>query len=590
MRDLLASLRDSDASLYPVLAQRWRVNVANLSTLETAQALADAMQDGSLAAGVYDSLDDAARGALQALVGTKDAKMPKAMFTRMYGDIRKPARGIIEREKPHQQPKGPAEALFYRGLVYENYEQAATGARAVLYVPPELLAALPTHRTAYDDLPDVPLPAEGGRVDAGAGPLPDDDLPRLEALDDEDVDAVRPADTSAVDDLLTLLAYVQNNGLALDRGVLPAAFVEAVMAHLLVRDPVRLAFLFEVGIGAGLLAVEEGEAAVQREQARRWLQASRGQQVRALAEAWRVSQLYRELWHVPGLHPEPTGWPYDPAVARAALVGFLRDVVPHEAWWSLDELIVTVKETDPDFQRPNGDYESWYIRNDAGDYLHGFESWDAVEGALLEFYVDGPLHWLGLVDLADDAARLTAYGRAFVDERANWPDPAVTPEPISIAADGTLTASRRAASLDRFQLARFTSWVSPATRDGSAPYTYRLTAQGIQQAAQQGIETTHIAGFINRVLGDSPMPRAIEALLAKWQGGAASAGSATLERLLVLRTTSQAMLDRIVEKPALRRYLGARLGPMAVTVRADQWEALQDALAEEGIDLRQVDS
>ena len=39
---------------------------------------------------------------------------------------------------------------------------------------------------------------------------------------------------------------------------------------------------------------------------------------------------------------------------------------------------------------------SWYIRNDAGEYLSGFESWDAVEGSLIEFYIAGPMHWLGL--------------------------------------------------------------------------------------------------------------------------------------------------------------------------------------------------
>ena len=42
------------------------------------------------------------------------------------------------------------------------------------------------------------------------------------------------------------------------------------------------------------------------------------------------------------------------------------------------------------------------------------------EGALLEFYLFGPMHWLGLVDVADDAARLTAYGRAAL-KLGPWP-------------------------------------------------------------------------------------------------------------------------------------------------------------------------
>ena len=115
------------------------------------------------------------------------------------------------------------------------------------------------------------------------------------------------------------------------------------------------------------------------------------------------------------------------------------------------------------------------------------------------------------------------------------------------------------------------------------------------EAAAQGIETGHIAAFITRVTNDGTVPPPIKALLEKWKaepapdGGQQArgvGGSATMERMLVLRTTSQETLDFIVDTPALRRYLGARLGPMAVAVRADQWEALTEALGSEGIDVR----
>ena len=41
--------------------------------------------------------------------------------------------------------------------------------------------------------------------------------------------------------------------------------------------------------------------------------------------------------------------------------------------------------------------------------------------------------------------------------------------------------------------------------------------------------------------------------------------------------------DPVTAANALRRYMGARLGPMAAIVRAGEWEALRDALAERGI-------
>ena len=185
------------------------------------------------------------------------------------------------------------------------------------------------------------------------------------------------------------------------------------------------------------------------------------------------------------------------------------------------------------------------------------------------------MHWLGLTDLADDAAKLTAYGRAFLDV-IPWPAPPEPEDPIQVEADGTILVSRRVSRIDRFQVARFTSWGDPGD-----PYVYLLDGPGIAQADRQGINTGHISAFLKRVLGDSPLPPAIAQLLQNWQSGPAA--TVTMEQLIVLRTTAPETLNTILDTPALRRYLGAQLGPMAVIVRADQWEALREALGAQGI-------
>ena len=340
------------------------------------------------------------------------------------------------------------------------------------------------------------------------------------------------------------------------------------------QNETRLAFLLGVGLSANLIAVEEGQASTRRAETRIWLSDTRANQVKALADAWRDSTVFRELAHVPGLHPEALP-NYDPTVARGAIFNFLNEIAPDSDWWSLDEFIEVVKHTDADFQRPGGDYDSWYIKNDEGDYLRGFESWEAIEGALLEFVVTGPLHWLGLTDLADDAAHLTAYGRAFL-EIIVWPTPPEPDDKVDVSEDGTLAVSRRVSRIDRFQVARFTTWGEPGD-----PFTYMLDGPGIAQADKQGINTGHIGTFLKRMLGDRPIPTKIANLLQNWQGGATA--TVTLEQHIVLRTTSPETLTKILETPTLRRYLGAQLGPMAVIVRADQWEALRVALGEHSI-------
>ncbi len=560
MKTLQRTLQeDTDSALLPTLAKFWKVNIAGLDASASIPLIATAMLDPAKSESAWDSHSDDQRGALQTLIAS-GGRMPRAMFDRLFGEVRTMGTAQIEREKPLEAPQSVAEALYYRGLVAHTFEQADTGPRVVVYVPDDVAGSLPLRKTSYSNLAEESVEME-------AAPL--------EAL--ESVASVQAADTSIVDDMATLLAYLQLNSPLLDGEGLAESDRKALANFLLKSDSERLPFLFGVGISADLIEIQNGKAFPKRAEARRWLSAGRGAQVQGLAEGWRESVVYRDLWHVAGLHPEPGGEldEYDASVARENALELMAATVPKQEWWSLEAFIDAVKEQDPDFQRPGGDYESWYIRNDEDEYLKGFESWDAVEGALLEFYITGPMHWLGLLDRGEDAARLTAYGRAFLGHAA-WPTPADPDDKITVKEDGTLLISRKIPRVDRFQAARFTTWVSAGD-----PYVYRVDAEGIQEAAAQGINTGHIASFLSRALGEKPIPAPVAALLENWRSGPAAAVS--MERLTVLRTTAPETLEKILDTPALRRYLGAQLGPMAVIVRAGQSDALRAALGEAGI-------
>jgi hypothetical protein len=306
------------------------------------------------------------------------------------------------------------------------------------------------------------------------------------------------------------------------------------------------------------------------------LERTRPQQVRALAEGWRDSTLYNDLWHTPGLQPDDTGWRNDPLLARQTVLTFL-EMVPPDDWWPVSEFVQFVKDNDPDFQRPAGDYDSWYIRDaSTGEYLRGFESWDRVDGALLWFILTGPMYWLGLTDLGDEGAlcRLTAYGRALVGA-ADWPDPPEEPEPITIQPDGTIFVARTVSRYDRFQLARITEW-GPA----GDPYVYHLSATGLQRAAAQGIPPNVTRAFLRRASG-AELPPSIIQLIDQWERGAGAA--AQILRAAVLRVPAEETMRFVTETPELRRYLGASLGPTAAIVRPGQEQNLAAALQSHGI-------
>src|SRR5690606_893785 len=78
--------------------------------------------------------------------------------------------------------------------------------------------------------------------------------------------------------------------------------------------PARTALLITLAGSLGLASAERGVFKPVPSHARAWLERTRPQQVRALAEGWRRSTLYNDLWHTPGLEPEDTGWRNDPRV------------------------------------------------------------------------------------------------------------------------------------------------------------------------------------------------------------------------------------------------------------------------------------
>lgn len=557
MKNLFATLSGYDPGMLPALADVWGIDSKSLRNDEIIARLQQVMLDPQAAESVWDELDDSARAAVQLLVSGERHRMKLGQFERFYGKIRKLGRAQIQKERPHKQPQSAAEALYYRGFIGEGFDKADGGLIGFIYVPPDLIDALPLHKTSYEQLDGAP----------------EDDLPSLTIIDS--VQDKKPADTSIIDDMTTLLAFLQMNGAAIEGMSFDEAAIDAIQPHLLRPDAARLTFLLGIGLSAGLIAAQDGQAHPHRRQARIWLNASRAEQIQRLAQAWLESRHYRDLWHIPDLHPDDSGWSYDPVAARGAVASLFSDLLPAQGWISINDLIDMIKEIDPDFQRPDGDYDCWYIRGQSDEYLRGFESWDAVEGALIEHYLLGPMHWLGLADSGRDATRLTAYGRAFL-QMADWPQPNEPFHPIEISPDGRLLASRRVSRFDRFQLARFTRW-----RQSGDPYVYELDAQSIQQADAQGISPQHIHAFISRQLEDKPLPSSIARLLRNWQGGPKT--SISFESCIILRASAEETLDRIYEIPAYRRFLGGRLGPMACIIRADQWPELQAKLGENGI-------
>lgn len=568
MRSLMQTLRDYDAHLLTIIGNRWDVDFSADDARTMSEELAEAMHDASRAEQEWSRLSDEERGAMQMLLASSQTKMPAAQFERLYGEIRQMGPDKRQRDKPHLNPDGLAERLYYRGLISTAFDQGKVSNQLFVYVPDDLASVLPVHQTGFD-LSEEPV-GEGTFTSIPA-------MPMAEELVAEEPGFVQRADTLIVDDMTSLLAYLQlHKGIEDERDVF-ATFLGP-------KSPARLRML--VGIALELALIDD-MLAPERTAARKWLEGSRHEQMHALILAWQKTYFFDELWQVPSLKPDDTGWEHDPTLLRDALRTMF-EILPGKEWVSLPLFIEEIKETEPDFQRPGGDYDSWYIRDaNNGQYLNGFETWNAVEGTTLFITVIGPLHWLGMVDLGrdsvdhslmqTDAFRMTAYGRAWAGIEP-FPQGADQPRQIELHIDGTIMASRVVSRYDRFQLARVAE-----LRETNDPYIYHLTGSSLNRAARQGIEPGHIESFLRRASGGD-LPPSIDSVLGlRAEAHSTASSGVTIRQMVVLEVETPEQLQYLWETPSLRRYLGKRLGQTAVMVRSEQAEALIEALEEQGI-------
>lgn len=542
MRTLRQCLIDTELARLRVIARLWGLEIQASRPLEVAVELSKSLADPAHAADAYQALPNDERAALAALLDA-DGMMPAAIFTRRFGEIRPMGPGRLERETPWRTPLGPAEGLWYRGLIYEGFAETYP----VFFVPAELRAALPVDVEAVS----VPLQLEPAPAPAHR----------------------RVADDWLLDDVTTVLAFVHNETVqpATDAAYAWPEEIQRALARDL-RDPSteRLAFMLHLLDHLGWMRLhDDGRLRLAAESVTAWLKGTATESRTTLVDAWREMTTWNELWRLPSLRPDDTGtWRNDPTLARAALLRHLATPTPGQ-WVDIAAFISAIKATDPDFQRPDGDYETWYIRDVASDaYLTGFESWDQVEGALLRALLGSPAWWLGLVDLgarSEDAPPETFQPR---------PSPASPPDaPPVVHPDLTITmpTTRR---FERFQLARIADLVVV-----SESYVYRLTPASLNRAQQQRINTARVLDFLDS-LSDAPLPQGVRSSVTRWAGRGTEVW---LERTVLLRVADEEVLEQILAAPQTRRYVGRVVGPTAAVVAEEDWSRLMEALAELGL-------
>lgn len=560
MRSLLASLNEHPMALLRGIAELRGVTLASNARAEAAGQLASALAEPAATASALAACSPAAQAAWARLAGS-EGRMKASVFARTYGEIRPVGPGKLEREAGWRQPDNAAEELWYRGLIFRAFADFGDGPLEYLYIP--------------DDLPAPAQLALAPAVEA----------PRLRASASTPARGRKAFNALAVDACAVLAALREAPAQVDKAGELRPVELARLKPGLLADDATRLDFLLALARGRGWLKLDRGRLVVDTQAATAWLRGTHWEQVTALFNTWREgADPWNELRHVPSLAAEGD-WRNDPALARRAVLEALVGLDPAE-WYAIGDLVAQIKATAPDFQRPDGDYTRWYLRDvGAGRYLSGFESWDDVEGRLIRFLVVGPLFWLGAVALdgtAGDAPglfRLTDFGAAWL----HGATPAELPRPARtiVGDDFVVVAPLTTPLLDRFRLLRFTE-PADGPREPGQPTRHRITRGRLARARANGVKPEAIAEFLRRSTGGRLPPRVASAL-ARWgQHG----GAVRVSKGAVLRVEDASILAALRADSLIAPLLGDLLSAQAVLVSESNLSRLLAAIQEMGYTVR----
>jgi hypothetical protein len=538
MPDLAQSLGRYDLGYLQIVAELWGIEFVAIEFNQGIEILIPILLDAQLADEMVQSLPTQAQAALADLL-RKDGRMPWSFFTRRYGEVREMGSGRRDRARPYLDPISTAEVLFYRALIGRTFFDSPNGPEEFAYIPDDLMALL--------DASQVTSEKSFGRA----------------ALPAERAFTIRASDRILAD-ACTMLAALR---MGLPEDEIPFSDYPG-------RYPLSARSLKALLSAANLL---DADGTPIPHPTRVFLESERGQALAQLTQNWQNSKQLNELTLLPQLILEGE-WSNDPLLARVSILRFLANI-PEKIWWNIESFINAIHQQYPDFQRPAGDYDSWFIRHaEDGEYLRGFKNWGQVDGELIHFLVTGPLHWLGIFDLAAPGAGkpLTAF------RFSRWSDALLQGEApqglppedqkILVRSDARLMISTRVPRSVRYQIARFSEYVELDREI----YHYQITPPSLSRASQSGLLTSHLLSLL-RTHAEQVPPNLVRAL-ERWEK---HGRQARLEQVLVLRLSSPDMLKELRASRAAR-FLGDPLGPTAVIVKPGARDKVLAALTEMG--------
>ena len=552
MPSLMQSLQGQDLGYLRIIARLWNLDFTAPNFKVGLQRLIPLMLDEGLLAEIIETLPDGAKDALQDLKGN-DGRIRWTQFTRCYGDIREMGAARRDREHPYIENASVSEILWYRGLIGKDFFDAPEGLQEFVYIPDEFFLLIPPGRSRELRIQSRKATSNEFKCQV-------------------------PANDSILDETCILLAMVRKG----EEYITDDSIYRKRGKSLVFRPNLRqLEALLTI---AGLL---DSQGGIQIEPVRKYLEASRGDALLFLANEWLNNQEFNELRMLPGLVFEGE-WKNDPLQARKAILNSLMSLEEKPSisddeskypFWSLSSFISSIHQLYPDFQRSASDYDSWYIKDQTSKrFLRGSKHWDDVEGELIRFFIEGPLHWLGMIDLGllEESGEVKSFRFSDLSSEllSNVAPKTLDPEQdkLQITSSGRITASCYVPRTVRYQVARFCDLESQVGEN----YHFRIIPTSLEAAKKQGLRISQLITLIQN--NAKTFPPNLKNAIERWEN---HGNEIVLKRVNILQLSDAGTL-KVLQSSRVSQYLEEQLSSTAVIIKEGAQEKVLSFLLEMG--------
>ncbi len=546
MRTLLHTLQDRDMGFLRIITELWGVDHPAGTFSDSAKAIAQLMIDPDTLGEFISSLPESASNALHELA-TQGGRTPWNAWERHQGPVRVMGPGRRDREQPWRSPASPNEMLWYRGLLGRAFIDTTKGPEEFAYIPKEIFDWLQAHQADPQSIQFEPVADPQFQKETAA---------------------------TIIDDCTTIIAAYRRS--APSPGFRLDASHPLILSHLIHENSFALCLSLLESIG--ILGIDSHETDL--DGARDFLLADRMLSLQALYETWKHATTWNDLDLLSNVCKGSNPWPNDPRLARNTVLRWLSQLEIGK-WYSLSQLLREIYKIEAAFQRPGGNFNSWYLLDVNGIPLGGIEHWYTIEGALLRNIIIGPLRWFGVVQLGIDEPQgpVTCFSptRLFPlleDPQAKLPAIQEKEKGI-IRADGQIIVPRLTSRSVRYQLARFLDWDKRVDQN----YHYSLSIRAIKEAQDQGLSLDQVRTILLQ-LTETELPPSVNQAL---QHFVSQEYKASITEHQILCVSDPTLLQELLANKTTKHLIAEVLNETTAVVRANAWVKLVRAAHRLGI-------